>query len=175
MDHATDAVVSASVAAATSAVYMRAGINLQAALMEARGDRDRIAAAAARHKEAHEASNQALRRATDALAREKDYGARLESEGFGELKAARAKTEQLEQHVRRGIAARALAAPSQFVMKTSMQTVRHVLGNKPTELTKHINELEYLPFRTIALSSPRTPVASPCLPLADLHRPLAGT
>ena len=67
--------------------------------MEARGDRDRIAAAAARHKEAHEASNAALRRATDALAREKDYGARLESEGFGELKAARAKTEQLEQHV----------------------------------------------------------------------------
>jgi hypothetical protein len=37
MDHATDAVVSAPIAAATSAVYMRAGINLQAALMQAMG------------------------------------------------------------------------------------------------------------------------------------------
>ena len=85
--------------AAREADAQRARADAAAALMEARGDRDRIAAAAARHKEAHEASNAALRRATDALAREKDYGARLESEGFGELKAARAKTEQLEQHV----------------------------------------------------------------------------
>ena len=85
--------------AAREADARRIRADAENALLEARSDRDRVAAACARHKEAHEASNAALRRATDALGREKDYAARIEGEGFGELKAARARTEQLEQAV----------------------------------------------------------------------------
>lgn len=70
------------------------------AVAEARLDRETAADQAKRAREAHAAANEALRRASSALAREREYAHRLEKDGFDEVVEMRDELTALRKRVK---------------------------------------------------------------------------